>query len=382
MGLGAGEEDGVVGGLGGDLEEADLAAGVGRGVGEDVQESICIHILTTGVGGEEATRGEEAEGAEVELLVAAEGALEGVAAGGERRRVEDDEVVGGAGVLAGGEPVEEVGGLKRDGEAVALGVFLGLGDGGGGVVHAEDRGGAGAGAVEGEGALVAAAVEHAAAFREGGNAAMLEALVEVEAGFLRAGEVDPEVEAVDGEPAGVVGEAGGGAGLEGEVFVAAGGSVVAQDDFLGLKALVEGGEDFREGALDAGGEGLEDEGGAVLVDDEAGEVVGIRPDEAAKGAGLTGGHAPGDSGGEGAVEEGAVEGDGLAGVAAPGDGGGGAAEAGAEGVAAGVVQDGGQAMGVGRDGVAELALKDPGVALEDAGGGAGAEVEGEHDEKG
>ena len=380
VGFGAGEEDGVVGGLGRDFEDAGVAPGVGRGVGEEIEEGVGIHILTTGVGGEEAAGGEEAEGAEVEFLVAAEGAGEGVAAGGERGRVEDDEVVGGTGILAGGEPVEEVGGfeLAKVGDVIALGVFLGLGDGGGGVVHAEDGGGAGAGGVEAEGALVAATVEHAAALREGGDAAVLGALVKVKAGFLRAEEVHEEFEAINGQPAGGVGLAGKRAGFEREALVAAGGGVVAEDDFLGLEKLLEGGGDVGQVAFDAGGEGLEDEGAVVLVNDEAGEVVGIGPDEAAVGAGFTSRVAAGEGGGESAVNKGAVERDGFAGVAAPGDIGFRGTEARAEEAAAGVVQDGGLAVGLGGDGGAELAVEDPGVALKDAGGWAGAEVEGEH----
>ncbi len=98
-GFGEGEDLGVVGGGGAGFEELDAATGVGCGGGDDGGELLQRDVVRAGVGDERAAGGEQAERAEVELLVAAGGGGDGAFGLGEGGRVEDDgveEIAGGA----------------------------------------------------------------------------------------------------------------------------------------------------------------------------------------------------------------------------------------------------------------------------------------------
>lgn len=200
FGFGAGDEDGVVCGLLAVGVETDEAAGVCGGFDEGGPEGVAGDVLGAAVGGEDAAGAEEFEGADVEFAVAAEGAGDAGGVAGEGGGIEDDEVVGvfgggGAGVFA--EVVEHVGGFEAGGagEAVFAGVFCGEGGAFLAAIEAEGVGGSGFGAVEGEAALIAEAVEHAAAFGVLCHEAVLGALVEVEACFVAAEEVELELDA-------------------------------------------------------------------------------------------------------------------------------------------------------------------------------------------
>ncbi len=82
----------MVGGCGVSFEELDAAVGVGCGGGDDGGELFERDVVGAGVGDEGSAGAEEADGAEVELFVAAECALGGAFRLGEGGWVEDDGV--------------------------------------------------------------------------------------------------------------------------------------------------------------------------------------------------------------------------------------------------------------------------------------------------
>ena len=93
-GLGQGEDLGVVRRGGAGFEELDAAAGIGCGCGDDLGEVGERDVVRAGAGDERAAGCEQADRAQVELLVAAEGAFGGAFGFGEGGRVEDDGVEG------------------------------------------------------------------------------------------------------------------------------------------------------------------------------------------------------------------------------------------------------------------------------------------------
>jgi len=233
-GFGEGENLGVVGGGGSGFEELDAAVGVGGGGGEDGGEVFERDVVGAGVGDEGSAGGEQAKGAEVELLVAAGGGFGGAPGLGEGRWVEDDGVVEVGAVAAqtsrslrcggksaasgrddraagGVEVAEVVEGVGFDpvGDGLEVGVegevLVGGFEGGAAGVDASDAV-ADLGEVEGEAALVGADVECSMSATGGadvfGCGGVVEALVEEGAGLLAGGCVVGEAEAVEGEEGG------------------------------------------------------------------------------------------------------------------------------------------------------------------------------------
>lgn len=150
---------------------------------------------------------------------------------------------------------------------------------------------------------------------------------------------------------------------EGEAFVLAGGGVVSKEDFCGGEEFAEEGLYGGELTVHTEGEGLYDEEVFVLVYDEAGEVIGFAPDEAADGFC---GVAVVDGGGEGAAEVGGIEGFVVQGVTAPADFGLAVVEAAAEEAAFGVAEgDAGAVLLCGEGGL-DFVCVGPGVAFEGA----------------
>ena len=224
----------MVGGGGAGFEELDAAAGVGCGGGDDGGEVFERDVVGAGVGDEGSAGGEQAEGAEVELLVAAEGGVGGALGLGEGGWVEDDGVVEVGAVAAqrsrslrcggksaasgrddraagGVEVAEVVEGVGFDpvGGGFEVGVegevLVGGFEGGAAGVDACDAV-ADLGEVEGETALVGADIECSCGttggLDVGGGCGVVEALIEEGAGFLAGGCVVGEAEVVEGEGGG------------------------------------------------------------------------------------------------------------------------------------------------------------------------------------
>src|ERR1700756_204133 len=98
-------------GLAASLEEAQRPVSVACCFCDDLEEVRLADVKGAGTGHQNSARAKHFQGSEVELLVAAEGGVEVLAAFGEGRRVEDDGVV----LLAGGRVVlEEVEGVGLD----------------------------------------------------------------------------------------------------------------------------------------------------------------------------------------------------------------------------------------------------------------------------
>jgi len=352
--------------LGEGLDEAESAPGVHRGIADGIKEAFSRDVMRTGPGGEDAARFEEFQGAEMDLLVAAEGVAKVLLAAGEGRRIEDDEVET---IFARLEEVEGIGFDGWEVELVEAGIGMDGHDGVGGDVDAGDGGCPGAGARQSESALVAEAVEDAAPCGEACDALVGVELIEVEAGFLAGERVDLEFQSVvvDHERARVGAVEHGEFGAESFGF--ADGGVVAEDDGGGLESFAESLDEEVAALVHGEREGLQDEVVEVAVDDDAGQAVGFAPDEAAE-AGIDG-EALAEGGGlvEAAEEELAVEGLAAAGEAAGDDLGGGVVDGGAEEAVPSVLErDDFAGLGV-SEGLEDFAGVDPLVAVKDAGAG-------------
>jgi len=209
LGLGEVEQDGVVVRGTAAFEQGDAAVGVNGGRGDDGFEFGEADVVGAGAGDEQSAGAEHFEGAEVELFIAAECALDGALAFGEGGRIDDDDVpvVFGFGPVA--EELEGIGldPVNRAGEQGAVGFQVALGDlkGGARGVDAGDLG-ADLGEVEGESSLVGADVKGLTGELQGagplGRGAVIFTLVKERAGFLPGVGIEEEAEAVEVERGG------------------------------------------------------------------------------------------------------------------------------------------------------------------------------------
>src|SRR6266850_4436963 len=193
-GLRNGEQDGVIAALAEALEDPDGDAGVARGVPAHLLEKRRGDVVRAREGREHAAGLEQAEPADVDLLVATRRRGQRVLAPSEGRGIEDDgpealarrleapqeiEGIALSDLGPGAQPIElEV--APREGERVGRGVE-------------EKRlpGSPGQG-VAGEGARVAEAVEDPAASRMAGEEGAVLALVQVEPGLVTGARGDRE----------------------------------------------------------------------------------------------------------------------------------------------------------------------------------------------
>lgn len=205
MGLGDAPDDGVVGGLLALLHLAELHVGVVGRLGDGILEAVGVHEVGAAARGQVAAAGQQAQGLVVDLAVTAGGGGHVLAALGEGRRVQNNEVEGaallGAAALVGDEGVqvlEDVGA----GEAHDVLEAVQTGIGGGQVarrlryVHAAHKSRPSRRGVETERAHMGEAVEHAAAGRDVADRAAVVLLVEEEARLLGVHEVKGVSDAV------------------------------------------------------------------------------------------------------------------------------------------------------------------------------------------
>src|SRR6266850_3708521 len=199
--LGDGEVHRMIGRLAPHLDEGDVPSRVGGGVAQHLQELLRSEMVGAGGCGDDRPWRRQTEGAQVDLLVAADGGLDGAGALGERRWIEDEEPEP---FLA---PVE----ILQVIEGIALDPFAALAQSiQGGVAPRQvealrrdlDRGaalGAGLQRVEAERSGVAEDVEHAAAAGVRLQGAPVETVVEVHAGLLAGPQPDEKTQVVQGD---------------------------------------------------------------------------------------------------------------------------------------------------------------------------------------
>src|SRR5262249_28995141 len=108
VGLGHAQDHRAVADLPALLHDRDRPAGVARGRGQDLLEIGLVDVVGAGAGDEAAAGFEDLERAEVDLLVAPAGFLDGVLALRERGRVEDDRGEALAPVVEVAQQVEDV----------------------------------------------------------------------------------------------------------------------------------------------------------------------------------------------------------------------------------------------------------------------------------
>ena len=164
-------------------------------------------------------------------LVAPHGVFHRAAGFGESRRVEDDEIVGMAFFFEAGQKLEGV--LTEEihvGQAVALRVPLGHGDGIGADVGSGDAGGPAPGRVQRKAAGVGEAVQHRVPGGDAGHGAAVVFLVEEEAGLLAVLEINVVKNAVFAD----LGLGGSGVGLAGQLEPA----LVLRQPLLGAQRLI------------------------------------------------------------------------------------------------------------------------------------------------
>ena len=111
----------------------------------------------------------------------------------------------------------------------------------------------------------------------GAHPAMLATLIEIEPGFLRLHEVEPIVDPVDPMPRGRQLPSRHGAHLGLQPLEPSARGIVAEKDFAGLVLLLQQFQDHGQELLRPEGQTLHDQNLAETVDDQAGEVVGLRP---------------------------------------------------------------------------------------------------------
>ena len=282
----------MVGGLLAHFDLAQLAVSVLCGGAQHLDEQLLGGKMRAACRGEVAAPGQKLHGPVVDLLVAPHGVFHRAAGFGEGRRVEDDEIVGMAFFFEAGQKLEGI--LAEEihvGQAVALRVPLGHGDGVGADVRCRDPGCATAGCVEGKAAGVGEAVQHGVAGGEAGDCPAVVLLVEEEAGLLAVLEIDVVVDAVLAD----LGLGGGGVDLTRqlepalallEALFGTQGLVVPLVD--AVDGLAVGPQDFGEEGeedglqlLHADAEGLGDEDVVEAVHGQAGELVGLAEDDPA-----------------------------------------------------------------------------------------------------
>lgn len=188
----------MVGGLAEAFEEGGGPSRVLGGPLDGGLEGVGLDPSGTGEGGKKAAGLEEGKGESVDVFVGAEAFFELGLVVDEFWGIENDHAEGFAGVAVAPELFANVGAEEDglDGGRVEAGMDPGVVESGFGAVDSGDGGGAGASAGEGEGSGVGKGVEDVASGGIGGDAAAVDALVEVESGFLGVVEGDVETEVV------------------------------------------------------------------------------------------------------------------------------------------------------------------------------------------
>ncbi len=239
------------------------------------------HVVGAGAGDQDAAGREQAQGAQVDLLVAGDGGVEIAAALGEGRRIEHDQRKLPAGGRVAGEQVEDVGLVEVDvGDPVGLGVGAGGGERGAGAVD-RFHGFALGGQVQGEAAGGGEAIERLAAAGVMRGGAIVFALVEEDAGLLAVQQVGMHGEAVDRGPRRCREFRRRGWRFRAAVALWRGPATSLRATMpRGWKISVQAGGDLALGGVHALVERLHDEVIAVAVDHQGGKQVGLAVDYA------------------------------------------------------------------------------------------------------
>src|SRR5262245_45479920 len=175
-------------------EHPDRHAGIARSGTADLLERARRDVMRAREGRERAARLEQAQRAEIDLLVAARGRVDRILAPGEWRRVEHDESEALARLLEPAQPVEGIAfpDLPSIVHAVQLEVPPRQAERVGRRVEQEGVGGAGLQRVTGEAAREAERVEHAPPGGPPSHERAILGLVEIEAGLVSTAGDDAE----------------------------------------------------------------------------------------------------------------------------------------------------------------------------------------------
>ncbi len=285
----------MVAALGEGGEDAGADACVTGGLAADLLEHRGRHVVGAGEGGQPAAALEQAEAADIDLLVTARGGLDGVLAAREGRGIQHDEPEALAPRVQLPQAVEGIAALQLGArlDAVEGQVAPGQGQRVRGGVQQQRALGAGQQRVAGEGAPVAEGVQHPAPLGEAGSQQPIVALVEVEAGLLAGAQGHREAGLAFLDDQIAVGPLGLGRRLPDrvEAFDARRRRVVeAHDPAVGEERRERLPDPVRV-ARHAECEALEHAHRPVAVHHQAGQAVGLAPAEAIGGS-HEGGGAP------------------------------------------------------------------------------------------
>ena len=264
------------------LDQAQRALRVHRGVADVGIEFAGAHVVRAAEGHDDAAGLQHLHGAQVDLLVAAHGVVHRVLGLGERRRVENDEVVLVALLLGILEEVESIVSDELDGQSRGRGVGLRLKIGGFAGIHGGHFAGSGKGAGLGKAALVAEAVEHAPALGMLGHELIIVDLIQVQAGLLAFPHVDLEghARALHLERRRLLAEQHVLAHFH--ALGLAHRSVIARGDGHGVQQLAQSRHDEFLTQRHRQRQGLQHQMVAVPVHDQARQAVGLAPHQPAQ----------------------------------------------------------------------------------------------------
>jgi len=268
----------VVGARAGAVEDLEAAVLFVGGGDDGALEDIGGELAGARAGDKESAGGDEGNGELVEVGIFAH-AFFVFAAVDELGWIGEDEVPGASVIDHRADPGEGVGVGELDFRLVEVGVAFGHGDGVFVEIDGQHFGGTGEGGVDGEAAVVAAEVEHAAVLGEGAEFPAVVALVAEEPGFVAGGEIDLVADPVFEDFHGADGIRCH-AAARGDAFDAGEFVIDGDDDAFGFEAFVEDGQPIGQPLPCAEGGDFDGKDIVELVGDEAGEEIGVAVDGA------------------------------------------------------------------------------------------------------
>ncbi len=282
----------MIGGLGQELQDLGVAAGIERCIGDDLLEQALFHQAGAGVGQQHATRRQQLERQHVDVLVAAAGAQQLGLALGKLGRIQHDDVKLLALLAVFTQQLEHVVTDKLGVagiQPVQLGVLAGdvqriLGE-----IHVDHLLGAALEGINAKTTGVAEAVEHPLAFGVLGGGLTVVTLIQIEAGLVTVADVHQDLDAailLDHHRL-VRGLTMDDAGALFQPFLLAHRHVGALiDAALGVESAQRLGDQLTL-ELGAGGENLAHQKIGVAVDGQARQTVGLGGAQTIAGEALT-----------------------------------------------------------------------------------------------
>src|SRR6266581_6319168 len=182
----------MVQGLAQALAHGELASGIAGRLLHYALEACALDVVGTGKCHQHTARAQQLEGAQVDFFVATQGLGEGIAAVGERGRIEYDQIKLLTAPLELAEAVEDITGFKPAtlADTIARGILLRHLQDRGRTVHPHDCSSPSGSGMDTESASVTKCIEHGATrWHQGMQRQMVVHLIEVKARFVATCEI-------------------------------------------------------------------------------------------------------------------------------------------------------------------------------------------------